>query len=190
MSTIQPAMFTDVFQQADYDPAWTRCGVFEYAPSSRRASHLYVTSGMSNAWGATEAPAADAVSGLGCEFVLELPDKANWAVSRLLYLMAYQFLVCHGRYPDRQPIKDYDQIPLGTAIGTEPSALTWVLFAPPSGFERLHRMVTGSFAFVQVVGISESEAKAGRIHGGPLLVKGLTQEGAFPVTFTERAAIL
>ena len=188
--TIQAGMFTDLFGQPDCDPAWLRCGVFEFAPNPRRASWLYVTSGMANAWNVTEAPAADAVSGLGCEFVLELPFHAPWAVTRLQYLMAYQLLVCHGRYPDRQPIKDYDQIPLGAAIGSEPSALTWVLFAPPTGFERQHRTVTGQFVFAQAVGISESEAKAGRIHGGELLVKGLVQEGAFPVTIPERKAIV
>ena len=122
--------------------------------------------------------------------MLETPFKASWAVTRLLYLMAYQTLVSAGRYPDRQPLKDYDQVPLGAAIGTEETALTWVMLAPPTGFARAQKLVTGWFEFSQVVGISEAEAAAARVHGGPLLVKGLQQEGAFPVTITERRSIV
>lgn len=182
-------MFTGTFGQGDFDPNWTRCGAFEFAPSATRASWLYVTSGMSNAWGATQ-PEPYNASGLGGEFVLETPFKASWAVTRLLYLMAYQLLVSAGRYPDRKPLKDYDQIPLGAAIGTEETVLTWVMLAPPTGFPRQQKLVTGWFEFSQVVGITEIEAAAARVHGGPLLVKGLQQEGAFPVTVSERKSII
>ena len=186
---IPAAMFTEVFKQAAYDPNWVRCGVFEFLPTARRASHLYVTSGLSNAWGVAQAD-PEGVSGLGCEFVLETLDRANWAVTRLHYLMSYHLLVCHGRYGDRQPLKDYDQIPLAADIGPEPSALTVLMLAPPAGFERVQPLSTGKFAFSQVVGISEAEAAAGRVHGGELLLKGLRQEGAFPVTIPERRSIL
>lgn len=187
--TIPPGMFTETFRQTEVDPTWTWCGIFEYAPKPARASWLYVTSGMSNAWGA-ETEQTEGPSGLGCEFVLELPARAPWAVTRLSHLMAYQLLLCYGKVPDRQPMKYYDQVPLNTSIGTEESALTWLLLAPPTGFPGRQETRTGWFEFVQIVGISESEAKAGQIHGGPLLVKGLTQEGAFPVTLPERKAIV
>lgn len=186
---LQPDMFTGTFGQADFHPNWVRGGAFEFAPTPLRASWLYVTSGMSNAWD-IETPDPAGPSGLGGEFVLETIEQASWAVTRLLYVMAYQILVCAGRYPDRKPLKDYDQIPLGTAIGTEPTALTWLLLAPPTGFPRRHETRTGWFDFSEVVGISGEEAAAGRIHGGPLLVKGLQQEGAFPVTMPERKSIL
>ena len=186
---IKPEMFAEVFKQPDYDPNWVRCGVFEFLPTAKRASHLYVTSGMSNAWGATQSD-PEGVSGLGCEFVLETLGRATWAVTRLQYLMAYQILVCHGAYGDRKPLKDYDQIPLAADIGTEPSALTVLMLAPPLGFPHQQRLSTGRFEFSQVVGISEAEAAAGRIHGGELLLKGLRQEGAFPVTISERKSIL
>ena len=186
---IPPDMFTQVFQQAEFDPNWVRGGVFEFLPTAKRASHLYVTSGMSNAWGVEKADPAG-VSGLGCEFVLETLGRATWAVTRLHYLMTYQILVCHGRYGDRKPLKNYDQIPLAADIGPEPSALTVLMLAPPLGFEYQQRLSTGRFEFSQVVGISEAEAAAGRIHGGELLLKGLRQEGAFPVTIAERKSIL
>ena len=186
---VQPEMFTGTFGQADFHPNWVRCGVFEFAPSDRRASWLYVTSGMSNAWDAgTPDPAGP--SGLGGEFVLETLGQSPWAIPRLLYVMAYQLLVCAGRYPDRQPLQDYDQLPLHTTIGTEPTALTWLMLAPPTGFPRRHETRTGWFDFSEVVGISEVEAAAARIHGGPLLVKGLQQEGFFPVTMPERKSII
>ncbi len=187
--TISPGLFTQTFKQPEYDSTWVRSGVWEFAPNDRRASWVYVSSGLSNAWGA-EREEGELPSGIGCEFVLELPYQAQWAVTRLWYVMAYQILLCHGRYPERRPIKDYDQIPLNAPIGTEESALTWLLLAPPTGFSRRQQLRTGVFDFVQVVGISEAEAKAGQIHGGELLVKGLAQEGAFPVTLPERKSVL
>ena len=64
------------------------------------------------------------------------------------------------------------------------------MLGPPLWFEGRQRLGTGRFQFFQVVGISEAEAAAGRIHGGELLLKGLRQEGAFPVTISERKSLL
>lgn len=187
--SLQAGMFTEVFGQAEFDPNWTRGSACEFAPTDRRASWLYVTSGLSDAWGVRE-PDGNGPSGLGGEFVLETIGKSPWAPTRLLYVMAYQLLVCAGRYPDRQPLRDYDRLPLGTSIGTEISALTWMMLAPPTGFPRRHAGQTGWFDFSQVVGISEAEAEAAQVHGGPRLVEGLWREGAFPVTMPERGSIL
>ena len=190
LRTLPAEMFTTLFNQPDYEANWTRGGVYEFEGNAQRAAWLYVTTGLSNAWDATEKADVLTPSGLGCEFVLQTPFRAPWAVSRLHYLMAYHLLVCHGRYPDRQPLKDFDQIPLGTAIGTEPSELTWLMLAPPTGFPRLHPTVTGGFEFYQVVGITGEEAAAGRVHGGLLLLEGLLREGAFPVTAPGRQTIV
>ena len=183
-------MFTTVFKQPDYEANWTRGGVYEFGPTEQRAAWLYVTTGLSNAWNATEKADVTTPSGLGCEFVLQTPLRASWTVHRLHYLMAYHLLVCHGRYPDREVLKDFDQIPLGTAIGTDPSELTWLMLAPPVGFPRLHHLVTGGFEFYQVVGITGREAEAGRTHGGLLLLEGLMVEGAYPVTAPDRKSVV
>ena len=183
-------MFTTVFNQADYEANWTLGGVFEFGPTAQRASWLYATTGLSNAWHATVKADAATPSGLGCEFVLETPFRAPWVINRLHYLMAYHFLVCGGRYPERQPLGVFDRMPLGTSIGAEPSELTWLMLAPPVGFPRVQRTLTGGFEFHQVVGITKGEAATAKTHGGPFLLEGLMVEGAFPVTNPGRKTII
>jgi hypothetical protein len=64
--TLSPSIFLETFKQASFDPRWLHYGVFEFRPTSTRSSWLYVTSGMSNAWGDDE-PHPDGPSGFGCE---------------------------------------------------------------------------------------------------------------------------
>ena len=86
-------MFAKTFSQKDVDPRWLHHGVFEYAPTFTRSSWIYTTSGMSAPWEAEE-PDPSAVSGLGCEFIFESSVRGDWAITRLLQLMAYQILLC------------------------------------------------------------------------------------------------
>jgi len=186
--TVQADMLTGTFKQESFDPRWLHYGVFEFAPSSSRNSWLYVTSGMSNDWEA-ERPNPDAVTGLGCEFVMETPQSAQWAIFRLLHAMTFQILLCHGRYPGRDPLGDYDRLPLRSSIRAEPSALTFLMLAPPIGFSRQAKLESGSFEFSQIVGITEEEAEYARSHDGAALVEILQAKGGFPITNPDRQSL-
>ena len=183
--TLQADILRDTFKQASFDPRWLHYGVIEFEPTSVRKTWLYVTSGMSNDWEA-DRPNSEKTSGLGCEFVLETPQAAPWAILRLLHAMAFQILLCHGRFPGRDPLGDYDRIPLRGSIRPEDSAITILMFAPPTGFPREAQLESGSFEFYQMVGITEAEAAYCRSHDGAALVEILKTNGAFPVTNPDR----
>lgn len=87
--TLSHTMFLETFKQPSFDPRWLHYGVIEYRPTAARPSWLYVTSGMSNAWG-DDRPNPDGPSGIGCEFVLETPEQGKWAIVRLQHLMVFQ----------------------------------------------------------------------------------------------------
>ena len=182
---IQAEMFTGLFKQETIDPRWLHSGVIEFAPIPARNSWLYGTSGMSNDWEADRLDPATP-SGLGCEFVLESPQQAEWPITRLLHVMCFQILLCHGRYRDRTRLADFDRIPLRGPIGPTPSALTRLMLAPPSGFPRVAELQSGDFDFYQLVGISDEEATFARTHGGPALLKLLSAHGYFPITDPDR----
>jgi hypothetical protein len=178
---IQAEMLTGMFKQESFDPRWLHYGVHEFAPAPARDSWLYVTSGMSNDWEA-DRPEPTTPSGLGCEFVLETTQQSEWAILRLLHLMTFQILLCHGRYPGRGPLSDFDRIPLRGPIRQDHSVLTYLMVAPPSRFPRTNQLESGSFDFYQIVGISEAEAVYARSHGGPALLELLVAHGGYPVT--------
>lgn len=185
---IQAEMLTGMFKQESYDPRWLHHGVLEFAPTSGRDSWLYATSGMSNDW---EAERCDPTtpSGLGCEFVFETTQRAEWAILRLLHLMTFQILLCHGRYPGREPMNNFDRIPLGAPIRGENSVLKYLMLAPPARFPPDARLDSGTFDFYQVVGISEAEAAYARSHDGSALLELLIAHRYFPVTDPDRNEI-
>lgn len=185
---IQAAMLTDMFKQESFDPRWLHCGVFEFAPTPSRDSWLYVTSGMSNDWEAAS-PDPTTPSGLGCEFVFETTQQAEWAILRLLHVMTFQILLCHGCYPGSEPLRDFDRIPLRGPIRAGQSLLTRLMVAPPSRFLREAQLDSGSFDFYQLVGISEAEAAFARAHDGPALLALLVAHGCFPVTDPDRKEV-
>src|SRR5437867_1753669 len=187
--TLQADMLTGAFKQESIDPRWLHYGVFECEPISTRNSWLYVTSGMSNDWEA-DGPNPETTSGMGCDFVMETPQAARWAILRLLHAMTFQILLCHGRYPGREPLGDYHRLPLRSPIRSEPSALKYLMLAPPTGFPRQAQLDSGPFEFYQLVGITESEAEYARSHDGVVLVELLRAQGAFPVTNPDRQSVV
>ena len=52
-------LFTNVFRQDSFDPRWLTHGVFEFEPTEKRPSWVYVSSGLSNAW-ETDSPEPNA----------------------------------------------------------------------------------------------------------------------------------
>jgi len=181
-------MFNKTFGQEEVDPRWLHFGVFEFSPTATRASWLYVTSGMSTPWEADQAD-PDATSGLGCEFVFESTLQGDWAIRRIWQLMAYQILLCHGRYPGRAPLGNFDRLPLRSPLGPSPSEIQLLMLAPAEDTIGTQQLESGSFQFVRVVGISEVEAAHAREQGGGALLERLAASGAFPVTDPERSSL-
>jgi hypothetical protein len=178
-----------LFKQESFKAHWLQQAVIEFAPTKPRPSWLYATSGLSDAWEA-ESPNPMTPAGLGCEFVLETRTQSPWAIVRLQQIMTFQVLIAQGRFPDRKPLDDFDRVPLRAPVGPEPSALTWLMLAPPTGFPRKVRLQSGFFNFFQVVGISEAEAAYARAEGGEELWKLLQVYGFFPVTDPNRPSVL
>ena len=181
-------LFSKTFGQADVDPRWLHYGVFEYAPTSTRSSWIYVTSGMSTPWEATE-PDPSAVSGFGCEFTLESSVQGDWAIRRLWQLMAYQILLLHGRYPGRVPVAIFDRLPLKSPIWDKESEVQLLMIAPADETSGTQKLESGSFELLRVVGITDKEAAFARSNGGDALLDLLRCQSAFPVTDPARCSV-
>lgn len=186
--TLTPKIF-EVFDKGLPDPRWLHCGVFEIPPTQGRSSWLYVTSGMSNAW-EDDRPDPEGPSGFGCEFVFESVRPGDWAILRLLHLMAFQILLVHGRYPNRGPMTLDDRIPLHGPITPEPSQIQWLMVAPAETCAARFNLASGWVDLYAIIGVTEEEAGYARERGGEKLVKRLKKQHAFPVTDSERESII
>lgn len=181
-------MFAQTFAQTDVDPQWLHHGVFEYAPTPSRLSWVYASSGMSTPREAQEAN-SNAISGLGCEFILESSVQGEWAIRRLWQLMAYQILLCHDRYPGRGALGPFDRIPLRGPIWDGESDLQLLMLAPADPATGTHQLESGVFELVRVVGITEAEAAFARVNGGDALVEWLRAAAVFPVIDPTRRSV-
>jgi hypothetical protein len=181
-------MFARTFRQADVDPRWLHYGVFEYPPMPGRHSWVYATSGLSTPWEAQEA-GENLVSGLGCEFVLESSVQGDWAIRRLLQVMAYQILLCHDRYPGREALGVFDRIPLRSPIWDGESDLQFLIIAPADPSIGTQKLESGQFELIRVVGITEAEAAFARAKSGDALMERLRAAEAFPVTDPTRRSV-
>jgi hypothetical protein len=153
-------MFLEQFQQETYDPRWLFYGVFELPPSDQRASGLYVTSGMSNAWD-DESPDPTGISGIGCELIFETTEQSEWAIKRLQELMAYQILLWYGRYGEREPMGCFDRIPLRNSIDyTGDSAIRNLMLCHPSDFPESFQLDSGEVVLWRQSG-SQTKKKNG-----------------------------
>jgi len=183
-------IFTDVFGQETYDPRWLFLGVCEFKPTPTRNSWLYVTSGASTPWNCKphEYDPED-YSWLGVEFVMEVPEQAEWPVVVLQRLLAYQVLLCHDRYPGFDPLDYGHRVPIGGPI-TEGSDLEIVLLAEPTHYPSTAQLDSGKFDFIHVVGITKDEREHAKNSSSEELLKALNQHGAFPVTDPKRKSII
>jgi Suppressor of fused protein (SUFU) len=181
-------LFTSVFHQNSYDPRWLSYGVFECAPTAQRLNWLYVSSGLSNPWEATS-PNPDATSGLGCEFILQCPAQARWAIILLQRMVAFQILLGANRFPGKGLLKEGDRIPLRSPINGTDSPLTSVMVGPARDFDDIQQLPSGRFRFMQFIGITEDEADFARVEGSPKLLQHLLERKAAPVTNPDRKSI-
>jgi hypothetical protein len=189
VSVLTADLFVNRFKQESFDPRWLHSGVFEVPPTLSRSSWLYASSGLSNPWHDDE-PNPSGVSGLGMEFVLQTPLRAEWALERLAHVVAFQTLIAYGRYPGRDLLYLHDRIPLRSSIGPEPSDLTWLVIGPPDGLPTEFRLPTGSVELLAVVGVTEVEAAYGRSRGGEALIGVLRKGSAYPVTDPRRSSVV
>ena len=167
------------------DPRWSTCGVFRFAPTEKRRSWLYVSSGLSNAW-FDESPDPSTTSGFGCEFLMETCDKADWPIIRLHQIMKYQIDICCGKHEGVDPLSDHDRIPLGSPIDFEESVLTHLVLAQPAELPRDFQQDSGSADFYLMFGITEDERDFAKEHGGDILLDQLRAQTDFPVTNPKR----
>lgn len=188
---LSAGILRETFGQKSWDPRWLHHGVLRSAPHARRDSWLYVTSGLSNAW-EDERPDPEGVSGLGCELVLETTLEGNWAIVRLLHALAFQILLAHGRFPGRSKLGHFDRIPVGAPVAPGTSTLTsWLVTPAPPAYGAPQRLESGTFRFLNLVGISDAETDWTRDGGttGEGLFERLRDQGAWPATDPTRGTV-
>jgi hypothetical protein len=171
------------------DPRWPTCGVFRFAPTKERSTWLYISSGLSNEW-FEERPDPQAVSGFGCEFVIETPDRADWPIQRLHQIMCYQMGLCLGRYEGSDPLSIGFRVPLGSPIDFRESALQFLLLIEPIGFTPKLLQKSGTADLIELVGISQSERDYAQRDGNEALINWLSENTTFPATDPNRRAKL
>lgn len=176
------------------DPRWLHLGVFEFEPTPRRNTWLYVTSGGSTPW---ETEPADynpeEYSWLGSELVIEVPvqPKDPWPVKLLRRLLAFNVLLAHGRFGEDKPLLDYgDRIPIGEVIREKGAiGLRNVVLAEPKHYPATAQLDSGRFDFLHAVGITDSEKDWAKARSSDALVRLLEVHGGFPVTDAGRKAV-
>jgi hypothetical protein len=178
-------LFQDIFGQSDVDPRWLHTGVMVAPPTAERASWLYVSSGLSNAWN-SETP--QAMSGLGREFVLETEERAEWAILRLQHVAAFELLLAAGRYPNQVSLQQFDRLPLrGPIAFVGESPITHLLVVPSPTIPRFS-LESGEVELLSVVGITDDEAGYARFRGGDALLLELQRATTYPVTDPSRSS--
>ena len=184
------AMFKDVFGVKKADPRWLHLGVFAFAPSETRNSWLYVTSGGSNPWDVEpEGYNEEGYSGLGVEFVLETPERENWAIIALQRIFAYHVLCVLGYFGQNSGLAIGHRIPAGGSMDGKRSALKVFAIAEPETYKSVVVLPSGRFELLHCVGITESERNFAKAHGTKVLVQKLRESGAFPITNAKRKSL-
>ncbi len=202
--TVYAALFGDVgegiypAQASTYEryghqphPGWLNHGVFGCPPGEHRQSWLYVTSGLSNPWN-LDAPGRDPTgfSGLGFELAIETPEPADWAVTLLHNLMAYELLVAVGRYEGQELFEYGNRVPLNGSISPRlESALRWLLVTQPKHYDSAFDLESGRVDVFHFVGASDAEVEFARQADQDQLIALLEQQGACPITDAARASL-
>lgn len=186
---LEPAVFTERFRQAEVDPRWLSHGVFEFAPTPRRRSWVYLTSGLSNPWDQPpETYEFDETSGAGLEFMFESAVQGDWAIRVLQNLLAYDLLLAAGRFPGRAPLAPGDGVPLG---GDLPGGhIRHLVAALGEGLEAEFALPSGKVRLLAFTGITDAEAEWARTNGSAALIDRLRKAGHHPVTDPGRPSIL
>jgi hypothetical protein len=188
-------IFSKIFKQESIDPRWLTHGVFEFAPTPSRESWLYATSGLSNPWD-TDPTNYDPTgySEIGIEFTIESPTQSDWPIVLLQRILAYNILLCAGRYGEPRSLDYGHRIPLGTPISptnTENTLLlSHVVLSSPRHYPASFSLASGKVDILHLIGITASELDYAKEHSSEELVMLLMQNNAAPITDPYRKSIV
>ena len=184
-------IFEETFNRS-CDPRWLTIGAFECPPAGHRSTWLYVSSGLSNPW-ELESPPEDPedLSGLGVEYIFNTTTQADWAIRLVHYVTAYDLLLNSGAFPGREAISPGDRIPVQIRDGSDRiSPIRKVMVVKPEFIPACHKLDSGEFYLLQLVGITESEAEFARASDTSELCARLRSAGALDVTDPWRSAVV
>ena len=174
------------------DPRWLHIGVFECPATQERSHTVYVTSGLSNPWELTSPPDdPDAPSGLGVELAFATDSPGMWATQLISRVAAFQLALAAGHFPGRPLLADGDRIPIrGPIQPASSSQLSWLFVAQDQSPTGTHKLASGCFSLLDIVGVTENEAAFGRERGAEALLALLISGGAYPVTEVHRTSLI
>jgi hypothetical protein len=185
----------------DHDPRFLFHGVFQCPPSEKHRDWIYITSGMSNAWGASpETADPKGYSGLGFEFAMHTREPQRWAIELLHWLMAVQLALACERIKGGL-LQQNDRIPIGAGIPRKsgPSLITHLLATGPDEgavagtaltYPAEFSLPTGRADILLMIGITERERDFVRAQGTEGLVTLLRHHEIFPLTLPERESLV
>lgn len=188
---LEEQFFQRTFQQ-DAEPHWLLTSVIEWAPNEKHSDWVYVSSGLSNPLSdAAEEGVVDDFSWLGVEVMFRSTEQGLWAASLVQRVAAFEILLAHERFPGRDRLAPGARIPLGGPIVPESdSPLKWLLVVPPMDEAVSFDLESGRAEFLNVVGITDGEAKLAREQGAEVLFEQLRNHGALWVTDPKRASFV
>jgi hypothetical protein len=184
-------LFTRTFQQSAVDPRWLHYGVQVFRPSAARNSWLYVSSGASNPWELDPNEySSSEYSGFGTELVLETTVEAEWPVVIVQRMLAYNILLCHGRYGNSSSLDYGHRIPLRAPITLSgESEVRNLVIGASKHYSSSFRLESGQVDLLHLVGATDREIGYAKQHGSPALVEKLALAGYFPVTDPARSGL-
>lgn len=183
------SLFEDLFNCTEVDPRWLHIGVFECPPTAERPHWVYVSSGLSNPWD-DEPDEDEEWTGLGRELLLECPQQSPWALAMVRRFAAYQMLLAAGHFGDQEPLDAWDRMSVGGPIDGEHSALSAIIMVPSEHYPEEYELVSGKFAFLQILGLTAAELAHGRAHDFEDLLEALVKQGAAPLVDNTRSSIV
>jgi len=189
---LQMEIFTGQFGQTKVDPRWLHYGVLEFAPTETRNSWLYVTSGHSNPWEQShEQFDGDGESGAGVEFTLAATEAGDWAIQTLQSMLAFDILLCAGRYPGREYIGLNDRIPLRAPLNGNPSCvLRNLVMTEPEDIPSEFQLPSGKVLLTSFTAISDAELNEAKQSGSASLIDRLRVAGFHPVNDPHRQSLV
>lgn len=176
----------------EIDPLWLEHGVMEFEPTDDRPTWLYVTTGYSTPWGQDpESYNAEGESGAGVEFVLETDSQANWPVTRLQSMLAFDMLAAAGKLgDDAEPLAFHDVMPLNYPVDGSDDGPIKTMVLVESGVASGFALPSGQVALAQFVGITDAERDFAGEFGLEHLMDKLRNAGHWPQTLPQRESVV
>ena len=95
--------------------------------------------------------------------MIETPAAADWAVTLLHNLMAYELLVAIGSYEGAELLEYGNRVPLNGSITHEfESAMRWLLITQPKHYDSSFELESGQVDFYHLLGATDLEVEFAR----------------------------